>query len=57
MITPRSVSKERFNGVGMADDIENGYLKRTKKVRLDIITDQWVPSSWSKGDVEEATKL
>lgn len=49
MMTPKSVSKEGFKGVGMANHIEDGYLKRTQKARLDIIKDQWVPDSWSQG--------
>lgn len=39
MMTPKYVSKEGFKGVGIAYHIEEGCLKRTQKVQLDIIKD------------------
>lgn len=55
MMTPKSVFKEGFKGVGMADHIENGYLKRPPKVQLGIIKNQRVPRVEVKA--EGAAKL
>ncbi|KAL4951356.1 hypothetical protein BDW69DRAFT_201507 [Aspergillus filifer] len=55
MITPRSVAKEGFKGVGMDDfdgSEENGYFKRTQEVQLKIIEDRWL-EGWSKGRTAE----
>ncbi|KAJ5811452.1 hypothetical protein N7474_007753 [Penicillium riverlandense] len=56
MITPKSVASEGFMDFGLDDHTEDGYLKRTQDVQLQIIEDQWVPG-WSKGRTAEgATK-
>lgn len=42
MITPRSQVKQGFKDTDAEDYPEEGYLKRTQEVQLDIIKDQWL---------------
>lgn len=55
MITPRSVAKEGFMDVSSDDHVDEGYMKRTQEVQLNIIEDRWEPG-WGKGRTAEGAK-